>query len=348
MALPGNITTKTVTGTFFDLATVDVAIGSVTFTPSFAAGVWLLDPGATSVIVPSPVTVQFDTSGNFSTTLMCTNDPDASPINWTWHAKLVSGNLTTEFDFTLPTSATSPVDLSQVMQVPTIAVPPGNFAKSVNGIFPDAAGNITVFTVAPTILGNMSDVNAPTPADKNILSYDIATTKWIKSTRLTTVETNMGTWTGGSAISRIAALETAQHAKFSQNTAQTMTSAANVKLQFPNTVEANTAIITAGGTNQDTFTFVKAGIYTIIAGIRCATSGATPDMHLYTPGNVAFAVGNVKGSNSPAGRSNNVGCRIRVAASDTLAVNVFNAGTTSNIDTTWGTATHISFEYEGA
>ena len=253
MALPVNITTKTVTGKFVDLATGNASAGSVTFTPSFAPSVWLLDPAATTTVVPSPVTIQLDGTGAFSTTLMCTNDPDASPINWTWHAKLVCGSLVAEFDFSLPTSASSPVDLSQVATVPTIPAPAGNFAKSVNGIFPDATGNITVFTIAPTILGNMSDVNAPTPGDKDILSYDLATAKWVKSIRLTTLEPRVTAlespnWIGGIAQS---------------SSAQAIAASGATKIQFPTVTQPFNGI-TFNGTDTFTANAGQDGPYQIV------------------------------------------------------------------------------------
>jgi hypothetical protein len=261
MAIPVNITTKTVTGKFVDLATGNASVGSVTFTPSFASSVWLLDPAATTTIVPSPVTIQLDGTGAFSTTLMCTNDPDASPINWTWHAKLVCGSLVTEFDFSLPTAAASPVDLSQVATTPTIPAPASNFAKSVNGIFPDAAGNITVFTVAPTILGNMSDVNAPTPGNLDILSYDLATSKWVKSIRLTSIET------------RTTALETPNWAGgIAQSTsAQGIAASGATKIQFPSVTQTFVGM-TFNGTDTFTCTAGYDGPWYIDAQFRTAAS----------------------------------------------------------------------------
>jgi hypothetical protein len=335
MALPVNITTKTVTGKFIDLATQNASAGSVTFTPSLATSVWLLDPTAATTIVPSPATTQLDGTGAFSVVLPCTNDPDVSPINFTWHVKLVCGSLVTEFDFSLPTSSPATVDLSTVAIVPTLPVPLNNFVKTVNGVAPDVVGNVTLFTIAPTILDNMSDVNATTPADKDIISWDLATTTWVKSTRLTSAETNITT------------LQGSRSAKFSQNTAQSMTASTNVKVQFPNTIRADTGIVTAGGTSQDLFTVVPTGTFNITAAIRLVNAAALPELMIYQPGSTAFAVGNVKAVNSPGGRSATVTARLDLAAGATFAINCFNNGTVSNTDTTFGSATHVTVKYEG-
>lgn len=136
-------------------------------------------------------------------------------------------------------------------------------------------------------------------------------------------------------------------AKYSQNTAQTMTNGTNVKMQFPLALETATDFVTAGGTNNDTFTAVLDGDYFIEVGIRCATAGALPELGIYQPGNVAFAVGNVKGGNSAGARSCSAQVRLALTTGATFAVNCFNNGTTSNIDTAWGSATHISIRYEG-
>jgi hypothetical protein len=335
MALPVNITTKTVTGKFYDMATELPCTGYITFTPSPPNTVWLLDPAATTVIVPSAKSIQLDATGAFSTTMMCTNDPDLSPLNFTWHAKLVCSNLVTEFDFSLPTSSPSTVDLSSVIIVPSFVAPPGSYVKSVNGVTPNVAGDVTLFTIAPTILDNMSDVDATTPADKDLLSFDLASTTWKKSTRLTTAEASITT------------LQSSRSVKYSQNTAQTMTNANNIKMQYPNAIRTDAAVATAGGTSNDTFTASLTGTYTIAASIRCLTSGAQPSLAVYQPGNVAFSTANVKAGQSASSRYCNVQCRLDLSAGSTFAVNCFNEGTTSNVDTTFGSATHITIRYEG-
>jgi hypothetical protein len=158
---------------------------------------------------------------------------------------------------------------------------------------------------------------------------------------------NMGTWSGGTAISRIQQLEAGNFAKFSQTTGAQTLGASNVKMQFNTTTTANTAIVTAGGTNQDTFTAVKAGSYFIAVNVRCVTAGALPELAIYAPGSSAFAVGNVKGPGSGGTRSASACTQLQLNAGDTFAVNCFNGGTSSAVDTSWGTATNITIHYQG-
>lgn len=166
--------------------------------------------------------------------------------------------------------------------------------------------------------------------------------------RIAAIVANLGTWSGGTAISRIQQLEAGAMAKFAQTTGAQTVAAANLKMQFNTTITSNTSIVTAGGTNQDTFTVQKSGSFIITASVRCATAGATPELSIYSPGNVAFAVGNVKASNTPGGRSCTVVTQLQMASGDTFAINGFNGGTSSAVDTTWGSATNVTCHYQGS
>lgn len=157
----------------------------------------------------------------------------------------------------------------------------------------------------------------------------------------------LGTWSGGTVISRLIWLEGSAYAKFSQTGSAQTLGASNVQMQFGTNTNTNTLIVTTSGTNNNTFTAVKSGVYNITASVRCTTAGATPELSIYTPGNVAFAIGNVKASNGAGSRSCTVCTEIQFNAGDTFAVNSFNAGTSSTVDTTWGTATNITIRYMG-
>jgi hypothetical protein len=136
-------------------------------------------------------------------------------------------------------------------------------------------------------------------------------------------------------------------AKYYSNSAQTLGASTNVKLQFSQLVQASTSFVTAGGTNNDTFTAVVAGTFFVETGVRSLTAGGVMELAVYSPGNVAFAVGNVRIPSGSGGRSANASGRLILAAGDTFAVNAFNSGTAGSVDTTWGQATHISIRYEG-
>lgn len=105
MALPGNLTTVTVTGRYIDASGAAVR-GSVTFTLDTP----LLNAGASTYIIETEYTVTLDATGSFSVALPATNDVDVTPTGWTW-------TLTPNFDgadpitFALPTNLTT-VDIT--------------------------------------------------------------------------------------------------------------------------------------------------------------------------------------------------------------------------------------------
>lgn len=74
MALPGSLSTATVTGTYVDLSGNPVR-GSISFTPQTI----IKETSANVIIIPTIVNKTFDTTGTFSVTLPCTNDPDVTP-----------------------------------------------------------------------------------------------------------------------------------------------------------------------------------------------------------------------------------------------------------------------------
>lgn len=340
MAWPANITTKTVTATFYDMQTELPATGSVTFTPSPPNGVWFLDPAATTVVVPTPTTVQMDANGAISVVLPCTDDPDLSPINWTWHCKMVSGTgQVAEFDFSLPSASVSPVDLSGIINIPVPAAPAGLYAKSVNGVTPDINGNVTLFTIAPTILGNMADVNAPTPSNLNILSWDTATNKWIKSGRLTTVETNLGTWSGGTAISRIQGLETSQSIRYETNAATTCNNAVDTDIPFGTVVRSNTSVFTVSAAN---FTAVKTGWVDAATAIRMGGGTTALEVKIKLNGNLVVET---SGGSTLMG---NIATGFPVVAGDIIKVSVFhNSGAAKPLETGAGRNNHVVLSWRG-
>jgi len=340
MAWPVNISTKTVVGTFYDMQTELPASGSVTFTPSPPNGVWFLDPAATTVVVPTPTVAQMDANGAISVVLPCTDDPDLSPINWTWHAKMVSGTgQVAEFDFSLPSASPATVDLSAIINVPAIPAPPGLYVKSVNGITPNVNGDVTVFTIAPTILDNLSDVNAPTPANLNILSFDLASGTWIKSGRLTTVEANMGAWSGGTAISRIQGLENARAVRYETNTGTSCANATDTDIPFGTVVRADTSLFTVSGAN---YTCVKTGFVDAGTCIRMAAGTTGFELKIKLNGTL------VVGTNGLTGLQANIWTGFPVTAGDVIKTSVFhNSGSAKPLETGAGRQNHIVLEYRG-
>lgn len=109
MALPANLTTITVTGTYLDIAGNPIA-GQVKFTPRAV----IKNVTSNIILINSTITVTLDASGAFSQALVATNDPDAAPVDFTYRVEeAFSGGRT--FDILLPTATVGgTIDLADV------------------------------------------------------------------------------------------------------------------------------------------------------------------------------------------------------------------------------------------
>lgn len=107
MALPGNLSLVTVTGTYIDIAGNPIA-GQVKFTPRAV----LKDVSADIILINSTITVTLDANGHFEQQLVATDDADAAPLNFTYRVEeaFIGGRT---YDILLP-SATATVDLADV------------------------------------------------------------------------------------------------------------------------------------------------------------------------------------------------------------------------------------------
>jgi hypothetical protein len=107
MAIPGNLSLVTVTGTYIDISGVPIA-GQVKFTPRAV----LRNVTSNVILVNSTIVVTLDSNGSFSQQLVATDDPDASPVDFTYFVEeaFVGGR---SFDILLP-AATATVDLADV------------------------------------------------------------------------------------------------------------------------------------------------------------------------------------------------------------------------------------------
>ena len=107
MAIPGNLSLVTVTGTYIDISGVPIA-GQVKFTPRAV----LRNTTSNVILVNSTIVVTLDANGAFSQVLVATDDNDASPINFSYFVEeaFVGGR---QFDILLP-RATATVDLADV------------------------------------------------------------------------------------------------------------------------------------------------------------------------------------------------------------------------------------------
>lgn len=113
--IPSNWQTGTVTGTFLD-ADFNGFVGKVVITPDVKSA--RVFGQAITLLKAREVTL--DSSGTFTTTLPAGNDPDVSPISFTYTATIVgpAGERTDfpSYTFVLPVGQT--VDLDQVTVVP--------------------------------------------------------------------------------------------------------------------------------------------------------------------------------------------------------------------------------------
>lgn len=98
MALPGNLTTITVTGKYVDMVGTAIA-GQVKFTPRAV----LKNATADTILIPITITKTLDANGAFSQVLVATDDADATPSGFTYEFEeaFIGGRT---FDFLLPSN----------------------------------------------------------------------------------------------------------------------------------------------------------------------------------------------------------------------------------------------------
>lgn len=131
MPLPGSITMITVTE---DYRKADGSVPPVTV--SAAPSVWTTVAGTAIVIEPVTVTV---TDGQLSFQLAYQDDPQLSPVGWTYLITERIGSETRFRSVKLPSSG--PVALHTLAPV-DVVVPTETRVRTVEGIAPDSAGNI--------------------------------------------------------------------------------------------------------------------------------------------------------------------------------------------------------------
>lgn len=109
--MPGVLSTITVTGTFLNLAGTPSS-GTVTFTPTGAP----LKDAASSLFTGGPVTVALNGSGSFSVRVVCTDNGDLAPPDWTYTITTnIDGVLTSYAGKAIPYSPGSAIDLSDLL-----------------------------------------------------------------------------------------------------------------------------------------------------------------------------------------------------------------------------------------
>ena len=163
MALPGNVTTVVVLGTFLT-PEGNPSTGTITFTPSR----WLNNPGANVAIPDSSVTKTLGTAGNFSVTLPVTDDTDLTPANWYYTVSEIIDGVSQSYDILLPGSAATNGTVYLADIVPAAALGP-EFA-SIQGPAGSAA-TITVGTVTAGTAGGTPTVTNSGSSSAAILDF---------------------------------------------------------------------------------------------------------------------------------------------------------------------------------
>jgi hypothetical protein len=176
MALPNNLTTITVTGTYLDIAGNPIA-GQVLFTPRAV----LKNVTSNIILINSTITVTLDANGAFSQALVATDDADAAPVNFTYEVEeaFIGGRT---FDMLLPSATVGgTLDLADV--APAVADDGTGAAYITTAVYTALEARVTVVeglaTSATTLFGTLTTELAAAVAVSNssvsaVASYILA------------------------------------------------------------------------------------------------------------------------------------------------------------------------------
>jgi hypothetical protein len=151
VALPGGITTITVTGSYLS-ATGAPAEGTVLFAP----GSSLTDSTGLTILTGAPITCPL-VAGAFSVLLPCTNSTALRPTPFYYVVtEAIAGVAQAPFTISLPSTLGSTVDMSALSPIPTLATPTsGLYVISVNG----QSGSVTCPTGTATLVNGTAVVS---------------------------------------------------------------------------------------------------------------------------------------------------------------------------------------------
>lgn len=155
MPLPSGIQTITVYGTFLD-SFGNPQSGNVIFQPPPQ----LIDPGS-SIIYGKPTSANLDSSGHFSVTLVCTDNPSLVPVGWHYTVVEQIGGVSRSYPIYLPHTLGSSVDLSTVTPIPTQSgtpalIPSGRVAPGYGALaYDNTWSGANTFTGSVTFTGTV-------------------------------------------------------------------------------------------------------------------------------------------------------------------------------------------------
>ena len=158
--------------------------------------------------------------------------------------------------------------------------------------------------------------------------------------RITALNANLGTpWTGASALSRIAYLETAHVARYETTTGTSCTSGTDTDIPFGTAVRTDTGVFTVSGAN---FTCAKTGWADVATAIRMAATTTAYELKIKLNGTLVCQTSG--GSTLMA----NIATGFPVTAGDVIKVSVFhNSGAARLLETGAGRNNHIALRWLG-
>jgi hypothetical protein len=138
MALPGGLTTITLTGTFVSAAGTAQS-GTVSITPSSE----ITDAAGTTILTQTAVVVTLNSSGSFSQVLPCTDNAGTAPAGWSYSINIaVGGAQQVVSPVYLPHALGSTVDLSTISPGPVTTAPGGVYYMPNAAPVPSAAPSL--------------------------------------------------------------------------------------------------------------------------------------------------------------------------------------------------------------
>lgn len=157
--------------------------------------------------------------------------------------------------------------------------------------------------------------------------------------RVTAVAANLGTWSGGTAISRILQLETSHSIRYETTAATTCGNNVDTDIPFGTAVRTDTSVFTVSGVN---FTCVKSGWVDASTSMRLAAGALAFELKIKLNGTLVG--GNTGGSTLQSA----VATGFPVSAGDVIKVSVYHStGSSRNLETGAGRMNHVALRWRG-
>lgn len=320
MAIPANLTTITVTGTY-----VDPAGNAIAGTVSFTAPADICDAAGPGVIPPVPNT-QTLSAGSFSVVLVCTDNAALSPTGWayTYTETFTALGYSKTYSIPLPHTLGSTVDISALIPTSTVPTP----APNVYGVLAQANTwtALNTFTNSVAISGSANGeltVTGTATGQQLIAAVGADSTTIGYQSRVSTDSINRFTlgvdgamhWGPGGSTARDTDLYRGGVGQLNTDGAMYIAGAATVAGAL--TASTNLAV---GG----------AGSYGGGAGVLSLLNAATPPGSAPSGGVVIYAQGGILRYENPQGL---IQTMVGSQAGATSAVTVANSGAASALAT---------------